>query len=687
MSLDNNYSTINKQQKIISIDDSNYGTSRIIVNIPNLNYDIGITGGDVIRYDTVGQIYIKSNSNTSANAEVFGIVESVLPDLSLNVVINGSITYPLEKLINRSGTNTGLNDVYFLSSQTGLIENAGPTFPNYVIKPVYYNSPHGEYTGIVRNYLGYSNNIITQTDTPPDAPDAFLVRSFSDNVTKVLLYNGFTKEFSLRVSTFSIPNLRFNTTEYLKVNIESIEIPPGEDRVNFGIGPNYDAKISNNGDHILLFAKHLNKIYYIINDPNTENLRLIQTINLMLSGSPEDKLWATDDELSCMTVSTRSLTREPSPFDTKINSHEICSKIQYFKRNVNSTQATHNRWRKIHENHAFGYCDAKPRELDGTCVDSLSVTPGIYRTNDLKCKGKNFGLSTICLINDQINYSSKITGYHSSRYNGINKSASLVYLTNVAGITNDIITYSTPSSFTTKFFGSFAFSQQTLQNNPSRDSPSYRSYKCGFGFKNFRILTKSGSYYYEDFSYRDPSGIEYFSAAENSASFTSYPAYARINTNSSDAHSILEAPGTSVEASITKVTPTADSIFCCFRYGTEVSVFKFPFLSHDGLSPFRYFDKNMTSASTVPNTAGYGLVYQNTSSPVVNFNFFATDSVFFICTSTKTFINGTVEVSTVNFDKAEFFYTATNQFFKVDEKIYRFNSSTNSFQETTIGLS
>ena len=60
MSLDNNYSTINKQQKIISIDDSNYGTSRIIVNIKNFDYNENIVIGDVIRYDALNMQYVKS---------------------------------------------------------------------------------------------------------------------------------------------------------------------------------------------------------------------------------------------------------------------------------------------------------------------------------------------------------------------------------------------------------------------------------------------------------------------------------------------------------------------------------------------------------------------------------------------------------------------------------------------------
>lgn len=686
MSLDKNYSTINKQTKVFNIDDTNYNTSRVIVNIPQLTYEDGITGGDVIRYDTVGGIYIKSIANQPQNSEVFGIVESVSSDFSLNVVINGSITLN-NNLINRSGLNSGENDIYFLSGvSAGFVENAGPTFPNYIIKPIYQVAPHGNYTGLVRNYLGYSNGVLTpNNEVPANAPDIFKTISFSDNMTKILLFNGFTREFSFRVSTFSLANLQFNTQEEYKIKLEDIVIPAGLDIVDFANNQNYDAKISNDGLSILIFEKHKNKIYYLEINLFTGTLDLKQIIYLSLNGSPEDKLWAVDDELVSMTVSTKALTRNPSVFDSKITSHEVSSRIQYFKRTIDYSQLDSKRWKRVHENHAFGFCDASPREMQGSCVDSYALTSGVYRTSDIKCKGKNFSLSTMCLIQDQIDYKSKITGYFSPRYNGIQKDKP-IQVTKISSIDGDAVTLTTITAKTT-FFGDGVNSTSVLQNNPNRDTPQFRSYKCGFGFKNYRIAIKSGSYYYEDYSYRDPSGIMYFKAGDNAAIFD-FPQYDRqyLNSFQLSQSTILDAPQTSIEASITKTCCTANNIFCCFRYGTEIGVFKFPFLSSDGLSPFRYFERSRTALATVPSTTGFGLIYNNLTSPIVNFDFFATDSVFFICTSNKTYINGTIEISTVNFDKAKFYSTATNIFFYVDDKIFRFNSPTNSFEEVIVRL-
>jgi hypothetical protein len=118
------------------------------------------------------------NANIRANepinlhpeqAEVFGIVESINADNSLNVVLNGSINLPAVKLFAAGpNTNPGFDDVFFLSGLTaGKLQNIGPTFASQyqsknffqtIIKPVYYVAPHGNFTGLVRNYLGYKFN-------------------------------------------------------------------------------------------------------------------------------------------------------------------------------------------------------------------------------------------------------------------------------------------------------------------------------------------------------------------------------------------------------------------------------------------------------------------------------------------------------------------------------------------------
>ena len=146
-------------------------TPRLLITLNQEFFDSGITGGDVIRYDTLTAKYKKSIAINSSFSEVFGIVESIRDDGSALVVINGCINYPSAKLVNKSVdagsyTNDGLNDIYFLSGYTaGLLENI-ITPEMSVVKPIFQKIPHDPYTGVVRNYLGYRN--ITFQTSPVD---------------------------------------------------------------------------------------------------------------------------------------------------------------------------------------------------------------------------------------------------------------------------------------------------------------------------------------------------------------------------------------------------------------------------------------------------------------------------------------------------------------------------------------
>jgi hypothetical protein len=131
------------------------GGSRLIVAIP---YVAGLTVGNVIRYDVPTSGYTASKANLPANSEVFGIIEGYDSTTSkFNVVMYGSISLSSTYLADvGSAGGSGGNDIYFLSGSTaGLLQNLAPTDLDYIVKPVYQAAPHGSYTGVVINYLGY----------------------------------------------------------------------------------------------------------------------------------------------------------------------------------------------------------------------------------------------------------------------------------------------------------------------------------------------------------------------------------------------------------------------------------------------------------------------------------------------------------------------------------------------------
>ena len=130
------------------------GGSRLVVPVTGS----GLTSGQVIRYDIATSGYTASKANNSANAEVFGVIEGYNSSIGkYDAVIYGSITYPIAKLADMgSAGGSGGNDIYFLSGQTaGVLQNLAPENLDHVVKPIYQAAPHGSYTGVVVNYLGY----------------------------------------------------------------------------------------------------------------------------------------------------------------------------------------------------------------------------------------------------------------------------------------------------------------------------------------------------------------------------------------------------------------------------------------------------------------------------------------------------------------------------------------------------
>jgi hypothetical protein len=128
-----------------------------LLSIP-LSSAPGLSAGDVIRYDVPTSGYTASKADTAPNSEVFGVVESYSPvSNSLNVVIYGSIALDSNDFADMgSAGGCGGNDIYFLSGQTaGVLQNLAPNDLDQIIKPVYQAAPHGSFTGVVVNYLGY----------------------------------------------------------------------------------------------------------------------------------------------------------------------------------------------------------------------------------------------------------------------------------------------------------------------------------------------------------------------------------------------------------------------------------------------------------------------------------------------------------------------------------------------------
>lgn len=154
-----NSSNIRSRELKVSVQKANDG-SRLLVNLKNERAGFlapGLTAGDVIYYDVVLAGYTRSIATALNTSEVFGIIESINQDGSIDVVTYGSINYPTNRLLNIEGPNFGGNDVYFLSDNfPGRLQNLAPNTVGYIVKPVYQTAPHSpNFTGSVVNYVGY----------------------------------------------------------------------------------------------------------------------------------------------------------------------------------------------------------------------------------------------------------------------------------------------------------------------------------------------------------------------------------------------------------------------------------------------------------------------------------------------------------------------------------------------------
>jgi len=155
-----NSSNIRSSELRIGVTKSDVG-SRLIVQLTNQRAGFlapGLTAGDVIRFDQAVSGYTRASASSIPTSEVFGVIETVNLDGSLDVVTYGSVKYPVDRLIFNDGYNFGGNDVFFLSdTDPGRLQNLPPSTVGFVVKPVYQVAPHGTaFTGSIMNYVGYT---------------------------------------------------------------------------------------------------------------------------------------------------------------------------------------------------------------------------------------------------------------------------------------------------------------------------------------------------------------------------------------------------------------------------------------------------------------------------------------------------------------------------------------------------
>lgn len=214
------------------------GGSRLMVSI-SASSNPGLTIGNVIRYDVINSGYTASKANDAVNSEVFGVIESYnSSNLTHNVVIYGSINLESSYLIGVNGSTgaSGGNDIYFLSGITaGVLQNLAPSNLDHIIKPVYQSAPHGSYSGVVINYLGYRiGGDIEATSIDSELGNIQFVvnnNSFSDgyvdaSVSRMLPVADFSEFYSKYEKQFGFEELILLEETPTNVNVNDSVIQP-----------------------------------------------------------------------------------------------------------------------------------------------------------------------------------------------------------------------------------------------------------------------------------------------------------------------------------------------------------------------------------------------------------------------------------------------------------------------------
>lgn len=679
MTLDNNYSALTPQSayKVLSSPES-----RIVITIEKNKYAPNIEAGDVIRYDTDTQEYVRAIATNSYQAEVFGIVESKGIDDVLYVVILGSINYS-GTLLNINDDNTGSNDVYFLSNTDyGKLQNIPPNLIGNVIKPIYQVSPHGNFTGVVRNYLGYKNLI--GTNIPPSTEGTLL--AFSENMNYSIEYDEVHQRFFINTITYSSGS--FSKTQIYYFDLPTLENQSNEN-IDYSLDErNHECKISDNGNEILLFSKVTNKIFHINVTGNVPGNALLKAvIEEDIAGAPSDKLWAVDNELTCMTLSTKSLSRVPdSNIDYAGNSFNVSSKINYYIRSINGTNKY--KWRRTAQNHAFA--SVKVKFTPSPARDSMILMGGAINLFDIKCRGKNFISSSGGFNNNQNLYKTKSNSESLQRYSGIT-------------LTNEKIQYSALSQIN----GSVKITTSNNQISYEKFLLNNIQYAIIPQIKNYNILRKINNNYYEDISYKQLTGL-YDIAHPSYGSITTTQFNDIGNTPEFDIISggVALPAYTSISFDSFPSCSSSDNYFISGNLVTyfnsnnqilnkKIFVIRYPFYSEDSYSVFKYASYSIDDGQYVPNSlyaSDVGLIKEFDSSnlpEITNISFincFTSEDRCFITTNSLIIVLtystlNFIKISVNNFHTAKFYYNANGEFFIVDNVIYRFNSSSSQMEE------
>ena len=255
------------------------GGSRLLVSIP---YVSGLTLGQVVRYDVATSGYTASRADAAETSEVFGVVESYdSTSNKFNTVIYGSINVSSSNLADMgSGGGSGGNDIYFLSGVTaGKLQNLAPTNVNHIVKPVYQISPHGSYTGVIVNYLGYRIGGEIQASFENDTNLGSLQTLLGDSDFEIGFLDA-SISHELPISDYPEFYEKFEKQFGFVEKITVSETIPGSITANLSV-----TQTTSSYSGTIASVDYANKYIYVLRKPNTDLASTSKQISIVTTSS------------------------------------------------------------------------------------------------------------------------------------------------------------------------------------------------------------------------------------------------------------------------------------------------------------------------------------------------------------------------------------------------------------------
>jgi hypothetical protein len=222
------------------------------------------------------------------------------------------------------------------------------------------------------------------------------------------------------------------SVSYSPTIITSYQYTVNLGNIGFNAQNNQKCLISENGNYLVVSCPESKSVYFFDATSDT----LLQTIT---DDHPNfGSLISMDKDCLGLVISSINTYRDPSNYDTRLNSIGASTQIFYYERNYDSSGQQ--KFKRIHNQNSYAIMrktgleridDLSVGGVDRSTADQY-VDTGVFRVSDIYCKGYEFAVANIALKQDQKNYKTFSYNYDSTRYLSLSEYPNISSLPNLS---------------------------------------------------------------------------------------------------------------------------------------------------------------------------------------------------------------------------------------------------------------